>query len=219
MNGRMGDELSRLLAERRGPPAPIDADRMRRERHARLQAEMERQGVEVAVLLHGPNVAYATGQAVRGVDVSHATFDRPVAVVVAGEERPHLLADDIDPALDVERHQAAWPELDEGAAGLGKVLADVAGPLGGRRLAVDEQSGAMLRAGALDGAAVVDASPLRHGKLMPGTHTPIVSPDEFRRHQPDYVFVSAWNYLDSIRANEPDYSGYWIVPLPEMRVY
>lgn len=160
MNGRMGDELSRLLAERRGPPAPIDADRMRRERHARLQAEMERQGVEVAVLLHGPNVAYATGQAVRGVDVSHATFDRPVAVVVAGEERPHLLADDIDPALDVERHQAAWPELDEGAAGLGKVLADVAGPLGGRRLAVDEQSGAMLRAGALDGAAVVDASPL-----------------------------------------------------------
>lgn len=67
--------------------------------------------------------------------------------------------------------------------------------------------------------AVVDASPLRAGKLMPGTHTPIVDPQEFRRHQPDYVFASAWNYLDAIRANEPGFGGFWIVPLPEMRVY
>jgi SAM-dependent methyltransferase len=67
--------------------------------------------------------------------------------------------------------------------------------------------------------AVVDASPLRAGKLMPGTHTPIVSPDEFKANAPDYVFVSAWNYLDAIRSNEPQYEGYWIVPLPEMRVY
>jgi SAM-dependent methyltransferase len=67
--------------------------------------------------------------------------------------------------------------------------------------------------------AVVDASPLRQGKLMPGTHTPIVSPNEFKSSQPDYVFVSAWNYLDAIRANEPQYSRYWIVPLPEMRIY
>jgi novobiocin biosynthesis protein NovU/D-mycarose 3-C-methyltransferase len=66
---------------------------------------------------------------------------------------------------------------------------------------------------------MVDASPLRYGKLMPGTHTPIVSPDEFRLRQPDYVFVSAWNYLDAIRGNEPQYSGRWIVPLPEMRIH
>jgi SAM-dependent methyltransferase len=66
---------------------------------------------------------------------------------------------------------------------------------------------------------MVDASPLRYGKLMPGTHTPIVSPEEFSRHQPEYVFVSAWNYLDAIRANEPQYAGYWIVPLPEMRIH
>ena len=32
--------------------------------------------------------------------------------------------------------------------------------------------------------AVVDASPLRAGKLMPGTHTPIVAPDELRRRPP-----------------------------------
>jgi len=67
--------------------------------------------------------------------------------------------------------------------------------------------------------AVVDASPLRHGKFMPGTHTPIVSPEAFRDANPDYVFASAWNYLDAIRANEPAYEGAWVVPLPEMRIY
>jgi SAM-dependent methyltransferase len=64
---------------------------------------------------------------------------------------------------------------------------------------------------------VVDASPLRAGKLMPGTHTPIVTPDEFRvAHPPDFVFVTAWNYLDAIRANEQWYQGVWITPLPRL---
>jgi SAM-dependent methyltransferase len=67
--------------------------------------------------------------------------------------------------------------------------------------------------------AVVDASPLRAGRLMPGTHTPIVTPEQFKQAAPDYVFASAWNYLEAIRANEPQYDGYWIVPLPEMRIY
>jgi Xaa-Pro aminopeptidase len=158
-----GEDLSRSLAERRAPTATIDVKRMRHERYARLQAEMARQSVDVALLLHAPNVAYATGQPVRGIDVSHAVFERPVAVVVAGEDRAHLLADAVDPGLDVEGHPAVWPELDEGAARLARALADVAGPLAGRRVAVDEQSGAMLRAGVLDGldgVAVVDAAQL-----------------------------------------------------------
>jgi SAM-dependent methyltransferase len=67
--------------------------------------------------------------------------------------------------------------------------------------------------------AVVDASPLRAGRLMPGTHTPIVDPERFKAANPDYVFASAWNYLAAIRASEPQYAGYWIVPLPEMRIY
>jgi hypothetical protein len=68
---------------------------------------------------------------------------------------------------------------------------------------------------------VIDASPLRAGKLMPGTHTPIVSPDEFKAQDPppDYLFASAWNYLEAMRKNEPQYRGYWVVPLPEMRIY
>jgi novobiocin biosynthesis protein NovU/D-mycarose 3-C-methyltransferase len=65
--------------------------------------------------------------------------------------------------------------------------------------------------------AVVDASPLRAGKLMPGTHTPIVLPGEFQRSDPpEFVFVTAWNYLDAIRANEDWYPGTWITPLPRL---
>jgi novobiocin biosynthesis protein NovU/D-mycarose 3-C-methyltransferase len=65
--------------------------------------------------------------------------------------------------------------------------------------------------------AVVDASPLRANKLMPGTHTPIVFPDALKSQPPDYIFVSAWNYADVIRAKEGWYSGIWVTPLPELK--
>ena len=65
--------------------------------------------------------------------------------------------------------------------------------------------------------AVVDASPLRAGKLMPGTHTRIVSPDEFRQAtDASVVFVTAWNYLEGIRKSESWYRGPWAVPLPTL---
>jgi novobiocin biosynthesis protein NovU/D-mycarose 3-C-methyltransferase len=67
--------------------------------------------------------------------------------------------------------------------------------------------------------AVVDASPLRAGKLMPGTHTPIVYPEELKKNPPDYVFVTAWNYVEYIRAKENWYQGIWSVPLPELRFF
>jgi SAM-dependent methyltransferase len=66
---------------------------------------------------------------------------------------------------------------------------------------------------------VVDSSPLRAGKLMPGTHTRIVFPDEFRRQNPDCVFVTAWNYADLIRSNESWYRGMWATPLPDLRFF
>ncbi len=67
--------------------------------------------------------------------------------------------------------------------------------------------------------AVVDASPLRAGKLMPGTHTPIVFPDAMRENPPDVVFVTAWNYADAIRQNEAWYEGTWATPLPDLRFF
>lgn len=62
--------------------------------------------------------------------------------------------------------------------------------------------------------AIVDASPLRAGRLMPGTHTPIVFPDALRMNPPDCILVTAWNYFDAIKGKEAWYDGIWIVPAP-----
>lgn len=66
---------------------------------------------------------------------------------------------------------------------------------------------------------VVDASPLRAGKLMPGIHTPILSPEEFKKNSPDYTFVTAWNYVNHIKSKEDWYKGVWSVPLPELKFF
>ena len=67
--------------------------------------------------------------------------------------------------------------------------------------------------------AMVDSSPLRAGKLMPGTHTPIVFPQEMKTNPPDYIFVTAWNYADLIRSKEEWFKGVWVTPLPDMRFF
>ena len=67
--------------------------------------------------------------------------------------------------------------------------------------------------------AMVDASPLRAGKLMPGTHTPIVLPQELKNNPPDYIFVTAWNYADLIRSKEKWFKGVWVTPLPNLRFF
>ena len=65
--------------------------------------------------------------------------------------------------------------------------------------------------------AMVDASPLRAGKLMPGTHTPIVFPEELKANPPDYIFITAWNYASQIQSNEEWFKGIWVTPLPELK--
>ena len=41
---------------------------------------------------------------------------------------------------------------------------------------------------------------------MPGTHTPILFPAEFQKANPDYVFITAWNYAPVITAKESWYT-------------
>lgn len=65
---------------------------------------------------------------------------------------------------------------------------------------------------------IVDESPLRAGKLMPGVHTPIVYPAHFMNNQPDFCIVTAWNYFEQIRQKHPEFKGIWILPAPEMRL-
>jgi hypothetical protein len=54
---------------------------------------------------------------------------------------------------------------------------------------------------------------------MPGTHTPIVFPDDMKKNPPDHIFVTAWNYAEHIRAKEAWFKGIWSVPLPDLRFF
>ena len=138
----------------------LDLRRMGAERLARLRAEMQAQGVDGAVLLGGPNVCYATGHVPVAVDASHANHRRAVAIVSATDGPARLHAHDPDGdavAAGAEAGDPLWPELDDAATGVGAAIAEVLGDVTGRRVAVDAVTGAMARAGVLDGAELVDA--------------------------------------------------------------
>ena len=52
---------------------------------------------------------------------------------------------------------------------------------------------------------IVDSTPMKQGHFMPGTHQPIVGPDEFRLARPDFALVLAWNHFSEISAKESAY--------------
>ncbi len=140
------------------PVLKLDVGRLRRERYAKLQAQMAADGLDALVLLHGPHVAYATDCLPEAVDVTHASANRPVAVVLADHPQPCLLGGNPDD-LDVDPHPVVWPEIDEGAADLGAQLDSILGKTAhGGRVGIDVMTGAMLRTGVLSGAEITDAA-------------------------------------------------------------
>ncbi|MBP9903188.1 MAG: methyltransferase domain-containing protein [Verrucomicrobia bacterium] len=68
---------------------------------------------------------------------------------------------------------------------------------------------------------VADRSPYKQGRLTPGTHIPIVPPDELTRRQPDYTLLLTWNFAEEILAQQQAYrdaGGKFIVPIPNVKV-
>jgi novobiocin biosynthesis protein NovU/D-mycarose 3-C-methyltransferase len=68
---------------------------------------------------------------------------------------------------------------------------------------------------------VLDMSPLRSGKYVPGVSIPIVPPEAFHANPPDYAIMTAWNYEPEIVRKEQAFlsgGGRFIVPLPEVRI-
>ena len=88
----------------------LDLSRLRRERHAKLQHQLEAQGMDGLLLLGTNNVAYATGATTPGMDSGRAALMRPVAAVVRGAPLPHLYTpypEGAPPASDVTLHTSA----------------------------------------------------------------------------------------------------------------
>ncbi|WP_245673241.1 methyltransferase C-terminal domain-containing protein [Nocardia lijiangensis] len=63
-------------------------------------------------------------------------------------------------------------------------------------------------------AAVADASPAKHGRRMPGTDIPIVSPGELVSARPDLVLLTLPDLLAEVRVTYPELDGHWVVDTP-----
>ena len=70
-------------------------------------------------------------------------------------------------------------------------------------------------------AFVVDRSTAKQGRYTPGTHLPIVAPEELVNRHPDYAVLLTWNFAEEILAQQQAYrdaGGKFIVPVPAVRV-
>ena len=68
---------------------------------------------------------------------------------------------------------------------------------------------------------VVDRNVHKQGKLMPGTHQPILGVEALVERRPDYTLLLAWNFAAEITAQQAHYrelGGRFIVPVPEPAV-
>jgi Xaa-Pro dipeptidase len=149
-----------------------DLARMYRESGARLRSAMADNGVDAMILLGNGNVVYATGASWPLLDAGLSHVERPVTIVLADDEHPHLFMPFREGASSESQipadhiHPPLYLEFDEGVEHFARVLADLVPP--GSTIVVDELTGAMRRsAGRLfpagapgDAAPVVGAAKL-----------------------------------------------------------
>jgi SAM-dependent methyltransferase len=66
---------------------------------------------------------------------------------------------------------------------------------------------------------VVDASPSKQGKFLPGSHIPVVSEECIKETRPDYILILPWNLKEEIVEQLSyirNWGGQYIVPIPRL---
>jgi SAM-dependent methyltransferase len=68
---------------------------------------------------------------------------------------------------------------------------------------------------------VVDASPYKQNKLLPGSRIPVLSSDEIKKYQPDYIIIFPWNLKQEI-TTQLSYAREWgarfVIAIPELTI-
>jgi Xaa-Pro dipeptidase len=130
-------------------PDEPDWARMRAEIGARIREAMAERGVDALILLMNGYVGYATGAIWPLLDAGLSHVERPVAVVLADDEHPHLFMPirsgaAADPPVPHDHlHGPVYLEFDSGVAKFARELAGLIPR--GAAVAVDELTGAMRR--------------------------------------------------------------------------
>lgn len=68
---------------------------------------------------------------------------------------------------------------------------------------------------------VCDAASAKQGKFMPGSHIPILPPDEIAEQKPNFVVILPWNIAEEVMKHNGfirDWGGRFVTAVPQIRV-
>ena len=68
---------------------------------------------------------------------------------------------------------------------------------------------------------VVDRSPHKQSRFLPGTHIPIYAPERVMETRPDYLLILPWNLKDEVMAQMSgirDWGGKFVLPIPRLDI-
>ena len=69
---------------------------------------------------------------------------------------------------------------------------------------------------------VVDASPHKQGRFLPGSRIPVLAPEALQKHCPDFVLILPWNLREEIAADHASVRGWggrFVTAVPELRIF
>lgn len=69
---------------------------------------------------------------------------------------------------------------------------------------------------------IVDRSPYKVNKYLPGSHIPVYDEEYLKKVQPEYVLITAWNLKDEIKRQLGyirNWGGKFIVAIPELDIF
>ena len=68
---------------------------------------------------------------------------------------------------------------------------------------------------------VVDAAASKQGKYLPGSHIPILAPDQITLKKPDFVLILPWNIAEEVMQQQShirEWGGQFVTVIPELQV-